>query len=206
MQTRKSALRIGMIVLSPIVLLGGLMLFNAVNPMQAAFVTGFAVENQSGGDIWITPIGTRGEKGYKGTLPIYWMKFPSLPAIRSGQYHVKHGRTVTINYDWDDVIFFEIAVKTADGNCYEYIVDANPTANQYHPPKSDHFIIPPIKELTLSRPGILKVAEKGDSVQGMIVLAYLGIALLIPFVKIWKASNKAKSPDTYIMETAGIQG
>ena len=160
MKIRKISLLISIIFTSPFLLLCFFVLLSTVNPMLLVFIANFKVENQSGQDIWFTPIGTRGTEAQKGLMPIYLTAIPALPAVRIGNYYLKDGDTKKIKYDWDDVNFSEILIKAKNGQFYELIVDLEPTDNQYHPPKSKHFVIPELKTLCVARPNIIEVYDR----------------------------------------------
>jgi hypothetical protein len=160
MKIRKTSLLISIIFTSPFLLLCFFVLLSTVNPMLLLFITNFKVENQSGQDIWFTPIGTRGAEAQKGLMPIYLTAIPALPAVRIGNYYLKDGDTKKIKYDWDDVNFSEILIKAKNGQFYELIVDLEPTDNQYHPPKSKHFVIPELNTLCVARPNIIEVYDR----------------------------------------------
>ncbi|MBL7214131.1 MAG: hypothetical protein ISS71_00470 [Phycisphaerae bacterium] len=198
MKLKKAILLFAMILTGPFVLLFCLLLLNSVNPMQWAFLTRFKVENRSGQDIRITPIGTRGDEGRKGRLPVYMIPLPALPSFRSGHYHLKNDQSITIWYDWDDVNFSEIAVRAKDGSYYEFIVDPNPLQNQYHPPTSKYFVIPNLKTLSIARPQIVDVVERPDRMGIYYVVLLAGIII---FWKFWREYKKIR-----ILKTANSTG
>lgn len=158
-------------------------LFNTVNPMQSAFIISFKVENQSGEDIWITPIGTRGSEGRRAHLPRYISVFPALPAIKTGSFHVQNHQTIEIKYDWDDINFSEIAIESQDGQFYQLVVDSNPTKDQYRTPESRHFIIPDFKTLDHISPAVLEAVNAPYKER---VRSYLIIASIFMLIIFWR--------------------
>jgi hypothetical protein len=166
------------------------MLINTVNPMQLAFITSFKVENQSGLDVWITPIGTRGIAGRKTRLPIYMTAVPALHSFNAGRFYLKNGQTIKIRYDWDDINFSEIAVESPDGQFYQLVVNPNPLENQYHAPRSRHFLIPDLKTLSPIQSDVLNVAIKPD-LQWISSLCVAGsVFVWILFIRMLKAYKR----------------
>ncbi len=99
---------------------GGLYLLLLCNPMLLGFLTSFEICNESGVDIWVTPIGAwQGSAGLYGPLPRYWNQSP--PAIPSRQDHdipIKTGERLEIIYDWDDINFRHLLVRVSSGEVY----------------------------------------------------------------------------------------
>lgn len=205
----KRALLIGIILTGPFALLCCLLLLNSVNPMQLAFITRFTVENQSGQTLRITPIGTRGDEGYKGRLPILMTTFPALPSFRSGGYSLKPGKSVKITYDWDDVNFSEIAVQTEDGSLYEFVVDPNPLLNQYHSPESNHFIISDSAILQPARSHIIDVVRQSDWSAIRYLVLYVGLIACWVLIKQYRKTPSKGSAEAVFAdsrsERAGVQ-
>ncbi len=148
--------------------------------MQLAFLTSFKVENQSGQDIWVTPIGTIGADGRRSRLPIFITVIPAFHAIKTGRFRLKDGGTLKIKYDWDDINFSEIAVEAKGGQFYQLIVDPKPTENQYHPPESRHFSIPPLETLPSIQPAVLESVARPGRMWIPPLLTFFGsIALVV---------------------------
>ena len=196
-KVKKTILLVSIIVTTPFVALCCLLLFNLVNPMQLAFLTSFKMENQSGKDIWVTPVGTVGEKGRKAQLPIYFTIVPAVPSMKTSRFHLKEGDILKIRYDWDDINFSEIVVESKDGHFYQFIVDPNPT-KPYHPPKSRHFIIPSLETLSSVQP---TVHESVTQRSRWWVVCYLTYGSVILFFMYWRMitlyrKEKAESIET----------
>jgi hypothetical protein len=188
----KTILLICIIVTSPFAALCCMALLNCINPMQLAFLTSFKVENQSGQDIWVTPIGTIGAEGRKSRLPIFITVIPAFHAIKTGRFHLKDGETLKIKYDWDDINFSEIAVEAKGGQFYQSIVDPKPTENRYHPPRSRHFIIPELETLPSIQPTVLEATNQPDRMRTLPLFTFGSIALLIIYLRMIVHYRKEK--------------
>lgn len=204
MKTKEVLLLIGIITTTPFILLGAMFLFNMINPMQLTFLTSFKVQNQSGQDVWITPIGTVGARGKKARLPVYSFPLPAIPAIKTGSFHLKDDQTIKIIYDWDDINFSEIAVESENRNFFQFTVDPKPTENRYHPLKTRQFIIPKIEELESIKSDVHNAAtRKGrEWIEHLIILG--GILSLILNWKMIAYYRKEKT--NKLLAAAGIKG
>jgi hypothetical protein len=169
------------------------MLINTVNPMQLAFITSFKVENQSGLDVWITPIGTRGIAGRKTRLPIYMTAVPAFPAFKTGRFYLQNNQIIKIKFDWDDINFSEIAIETESGRFYQLVIDPNPLENQYHAPKSRHFVISKLETLEPIQSKVLDAAIKHDKAWILPLLVIGSFILWIGFWKMLSEYRKLKS-------------
>ncbi len=201
---KKTISLICIIAVAPLVLLCSLLLLNSVNPMQLAFITSFQVENQSGQDVRITPIGTVGAKGRKARLPVFVSVIPALPAIKTGNFYLKDGETLNIKYDWDDINFSEIAIESDDGQFFQLVIDPNPTDNRYHPPKSKHFKIPPLDSLSSIQPNIREATVRQSRGWIYYIVIVGSIALLVTYWKMIGYYRKQKT-DAFIT-SVGIEG
>jgi hypothetical protein len=113
---------------------------NMVNPMQSAFVTSFTVANHLDTEICITPIGACGPQGRRATLPQYRSRWPAVRAADETDLRIAPGRVRTVLYDWDDINFSEILVRTDEWRKV-LVVDPEPTQHRYHSPRVTHFAI-----------------------------------------------------------------
>jgi hypothetical protein len=193
LKIKKNILLICIIVSGPFVALSCLILMNSVNPMQLAFLTSFKVENQSGQDVRITPIGSVGANGRKKHLPIYMTAFPAFPAVKTGKFHLKNGQTIKIRYDWDDINFSEIAIASKHDQFYQLVIDSNPTENQYHPPQTKHFVIPALETLPSMQPNVYEASMKLDRRWGQHLLIVGSAVLLVMFWRMVVQYRKEKS-------------
>ena len=107
----------------------------------AAFLATFTVENGLKQSIWVTPVGTVGPNGSRHPLPVSRYFVVAIPSNVRGGYELQPNETVTITYDMDDINFSEIVVEDGSGAIGQLVVNANPTANQYHAPKTKHFVV-----------------------------------------------------------------
>ena len=124
------------------------------NPLLLIVMTRFEVVNESGVDLWITPIGmwegTEGTGGY-GPLLIFCNRFP--PAIPRAWFShdlpVKSGKSRTVMYENDDVNVRHILVRTEAGDLF--IVDTDSEKDKYE--------IPPLASLPKAPSELLPCAE-----------------------------------------------
>ena len=173
-----------------------LLLVNSVNPMQLVFITSFTVQNASGQPIDITPVGTRGSEGKKSLLPIFTTASPAFPAIKTRHFHIENGDSIAIRYDWDDVNFSEIVVRTSENHYHQLVVDPTPTDNQYHPPTSDHFVIPPISQLQPIDSPVLAAVQTSSKTHRlrMTWLGLLSPLLLLCFLRLYRRQKGITQP------------
>jgi hypothetical protein len=134
-------------LLLPLTCVPALFLFNAVNPMQLTFITGFTVENRTESTIYVTPVGTVGAEGHRLPLPMAIWKAPWVPASQRGRFPVRSGETITLYYDWDDINFSELVVEAGDGELRQLVINTEPTANQYTVPRVTDFVIDDLDRL-----------------------------------------------------------
>ncbi len=145
----------------PLTLLISLALVNSINPMQVVFITSFTVENETNETVFITPLGAVDQEGNRAILPQYLRPFPGIPVLKEGNFKIKPGGRKTIYYDWDDINFSEILIKTENLERV-LVVDAKPTTNQFHPPESSHFVIENLKDLQTPTPELRAAARFED--------------------------------------------
>lgn len=203
---KKIALLISIIITSPFMALACLILINSVNPMQLAFLTSFKVENRSGEDVRITPIGTIGAKGRKAQLPVFAFAFPAIPAIKTGDFHLKNGDTLKVLYDWDDINFSEIAIESKRGQFYQLTIDSDPTENRYHSPETKHFIIPTLDTLPTIQPKVHEAAtQRGRDWTYHIILLGAIVSLVIywKMIKYYKKEKLNHLPTEIQQEMEG---
>jgi hypothetical protein len=167
--------------------------------MQLAFITSIKIENQSGQDVWFTPIGTVGIEGRKRQLPIYITAFPAFPAVKTRRFHLKNGQTIKIKYDWDDINFSEIAIESKAGQFYELVVDPHPTENQYHPPKSKQFIIPVLESLLAIQPNVYEAVVESNDRWRQVVVFVGSFVIWVMFFRMLRQYRKDKSVDPKIV-------
>jgi len=89
-----------------------LMIFNAFNPLTLAFITSFTIENKLREPIYISPMGISEGSRQRRLLPQYWWPLPAIPAFQWGNFQIDSGKTRTFYFDWDDINFSEIYIKT----------------------------------------------------------------------------------------------
>lgn len=146
------AVVIALAVLAVGVLVAGLFVFSIVtapwNPVLLAFLASFEMYNDSGADIWVTPIGMREGSGEYGPLPMYQNKFP--PAKRARSNHdipLRDGDSLTITYDCDDINFRHILVRTQQRKLFIVDTDRIGNLDSCYPPQEEVYGIPPLADL-----------------------------------------------------------
>jgi hypothetical protein len=132
---------------------------NLFNPMALAFQYEFEVINESQEQIEITPIGTIGREGIKEILPQYSGRLPAWPTLRQGAFALDPGSSVKVLYDWDDINFSEIVIRTSSGAYRQLVVDPNPTESQYHSPVSERYVIPSLAQLPEATQNVIDAAS-----------------------------------------------
>jgi hypothetical protein len=70
-----------------------------------------------------------------------------LPAFRYGDFELRPGEAVTIDYDTDDVNLAEIVIRDSHGRWTQIIVDPHPEADRYHAPRRRRFDVENLAEL-----------------------------------------------------------
>ena len=116
-----------------------LLVFNGIG-FGRAFIADFTIANHTNQTIVVTPVGTIDREGHRALLPITISPSVNLPALRSKAFRLAPGELVTISYDMDDIKFSEIVVEDQQFQLYQFIVDPNPTANQFHGLEQDYVI------------------------------------------------------------------
>ena len=119
---------------------------NAFNPMQVGFLTTFVVQNDSGQQIDVWPLGAPGPFEPR-VLPLFITRFPALPDPSSGRFRIPPGGTATIRYDWDDTNFTELLIRSADGRYKRMPVDTDREPGCCSPPGSDVYVVPRMEVL-----------------------------------------------------------
>jgi len=147
------------------ILLGGILLLLLCNPMLLMFLSRFEIRNDSGVEVWVTPIGRWEGTGDYGPLPRYWNRTP--PAIPSWHDHeipLDAGGRLTVIYDSDDINFRHLLVRTADGEVYITDTDRMGTVYSTYAAQESSYRIPPVKEMPKA-PDELLPCTRGEAVQ-----------------------------------------
>jgi len=148
MRRRKRLIVVICIVAAIAMALGGMRLLLLCNPMLLGFLTSFEIRNESGMDVWVTPIGRWEGTGDYGPLPRYWNETP--PAIPSWQDHhipIKAGGRLKIIYDTDDINFRHLLVRSGSGEVYIADTDKNGTLDSCYAAQHSSYRIPPLREM-----------------------------------------------------------
>ena len=139
-------------------LLGGLL--STLSP----FVKEFEIVNATGQYIWVTPVCKLDSDGRYCPLGTYYQRLSSQKKIRNVfDVKIKAGESIRIFYDWDDIDFRHILVKTAFGDIY--IIDANEQGNSASCDESqdesqkDKFIISDLSTLSIASPELFPLLK-----------------------------------------------
>jgi len=165
MRRRKWLIVVVCVVAGIPIVLGGIGLLLLCNPMLLMFLSSFEIRNDSGVDVWVTPIGRWEGTGDYGPLPRYWNRTP--PAIPSWQDHdipLEAGGRLTVIYDWDDINFRHLLVRTADEEVYITDTDKKGTLDYCYAAQESSYRIPPVKEMP-KVPDELLPCTRGKHVQ-----------------------------------------
>ena len=163
------------ILLSPLSLLAGLVVFNAINPMALVFLTSFTIDNKSGQDIWVSPIGAIGKDGYRHPLPFCYFRFPCIRSPKRTDFYIAKDTSRTFVYDWDDIQFSEILIRPEQGNTRFILIDPNPTQKQYRKLKNTFFTVSSLSELSGAPPNLTSALAFTDSAWRMYGLPTIGL-------------------------------
>lgn len=139
---------------------------NMYNPEQLGFLASFEVANDSGSGVLITPIGMAQGSGLYMPLPRYKDAFPPAVPMLGARHNIPvgAGQTVRITYDWDDINFRHILVKTGDGRILILDTDKMGGRDGCYDPQQSSYRIPPLAELPLASSELAPCAEKGRAV------------------------------------------
>lgn len=143
------------LLLSPLSLVSCLSACDAVNPMLLGFLVETTVNNSSGSDVQLTPVGIWEDGRSWGILPQYLGMDP--PAIHQlpwldRRLSVAAGQSVTIVYDWDDINIAGFVLETEGGPTR--FLEVNPDAHV-------GCCAPPRREYTI--PALTSIPEQRES-------------------------------------------
>jgi len=165
MQRRKRLIVVICIVTGIPVALGGIGLLLLCNPMLLTFLTSFEIRNESGMDVRVTPIGRWEGTGDYGPLPRYWNRTPpAIPSRRGHDIPIKAGGRLKIIYDWDDINFRHLLVRSGSGEVYITDTDKKGTLHYCYAAQHSSYRIPPLKEMQKA-PDELLPCTRGEDVR-----------------------------------------
>lgn len=158
--------------------------------MGLMFLTGFTVENASGENVWVTPIGAVGEAGTRRPLPLSAFKIPYLLTPFRKDLPVAQGARLEFIYDWDDIQFSEILVRNAKGEYHALATGLPPTEGQYRRPQQTNFVVLPLDAMPPATGQQLAALETSGARLWIFYASALG-GLLFP----WFAFRAACPPE-----------
>lgn len=141
------------------------------------FLTSFRITNDSGEAVFVTPIGAVGEQGDRFMLPLSVSEFPYLMKVKTGNFRIPPGESRSFTYDWDDIQFSEIVVRSS-GDAYKILpTGLHPTEGQYRRPQERSFVIPALANLApASEVHLQALTPRSRRIVGLYALAVLGLA------------------------------
>ena len=193
----KTSLVVVAAVLSPLTLLTTLIALNTINPMAVVFLTEFTVVNEGANEIWVTPIGAIGQDGGRKPLPYSRFRDFYLLSEKDRDFYIPPQSSRTFVYDWDDIQFSEILIRT-DRKAYRVLsTGLHPTKGQYRRPKQNHFVVGDFESLNVAEVIHLKALESSGGQRSRILhsLAFAGllppVLLLLAFTR--RSDNRERN-------------
>ncbi len=178
-----------LIITSPIVLLSGMVVFSCA----MSFHVSFAIENGTDQVIMVTPVGTWGRNNL-AVLPQFDSRVYFFPPPKNRDYILRPGEKKTILYDWDDINFSHIYIRTAGGIEKQMVVNPKPVVYSekyggflYFPPEKDVYVIENIDSLPgadAELSGVVKRKEGLDLYWILIFYPPLWLILLIMEIRV----------------------
>lgn len=179
-------------MLLPLFCLTCLVACSVVNPMAMGFLTSFEVVNSTKEDLVVTPIGSRGPEGRRGTLPIASSSGLYIMSSQRSEFVLSASSTLRLTYDWDDVQFTEILFRRPDGSHSVLETGLHPTPGQYMQQPTKHF---EIADFTTFHPAtdihLAVLRSQADRLPIGYILAALGLLSPICF---W-AARRIRLPE-----------
>jgi hypothetical protein len=163
-----------------------LTILNAFNPMQVGFITTFSVQNDSGQEIDVWPLGAPGPRFDPHVLPLFVTKIPALPDLSGGRFRIRPGGTTAVHYDWDDTNFTELLIRTGGGQYKLLPVDTDRQPGCCSPPRSDVYVVPRVEGLMDAPQSSLGAVEAWRSFGGQLIV----LAFTLVCVASWRARDR----------------
>lgn len=131
------------------------------NPLLIAFLTTFEIRNDSGVDLQVMPIGQG--SAHLGPLPQYESDEPPVHRVRqTAPKWLAAGATLRVVYDWDDVSFRHILVRSRGGPLL--ILDTDRAVGCCYSPRQTLYVIPRLTTLRRAPPE-LEMCRSGKYVE-----------------------------------------
>jgi hypothetical protein len=174
-RNRKRLTMLVAIILSPLSLVTLLIGINMINPMSLMFITTFEIENKTGEEILVTPIGAVGPKDHRETLPYSALPWPYIMIRDYEDYPIAPGEVRKFHYDWDDIQFSEILIRLPSKEYHVIQTGLHPTKGLYRRPDKDRFEIEDIESTPLAEDKHLEALQTDSNrIFLLYVLAILG--------------------------------
>lgn len=190
---KRFVMLVGLVASAPLLLTtlaSFLLLFNAINPMQLAFLSSFRVENRTGRPLWVTPVGTF-HSGGKRVLPQFATGVLAVPAFRSKEIRVEPGGSAWVHYDCDDINVTEIVARAAGGNDRQLVVDPAPPKDGYYRNGSDLYVLDSWNALSPAPADVLAAVREPDRQWPLWGLVATGLVVLPLYRALWRAYHGA---------------
>jgi hypothetical protein len=165
------------ILFSPLSIVTLLIGINTVNPISLIFLTTFEIENKTGEEILVTPIGAVRSKGDRQTLPYSALPWLYIMIKDYKDYPIPPGKVRKFHYDWDDIQFSEILVRLPSKEYHVIQTGLHPTRNQYQCLGEKRFEIVDVESLPLAENIHLEALHfDSNRILLLYILAILGFA------------------------------
>jgi len=176
------------ILLAPLFLLTLLLGLHVFNPMALVFLAEFEIENRTGVPIWVTPLGAVGKAEERCTLPYSVSRFLYIDSPRRREFKIAPDDSRRFVYDWDDIQFCEILVRTEKGDYHVFSTGLHPVNDQYQRPPTNRFVISEPAALPRAEPFQLDALQRGNRKPMLLVFGALGA--LCPIFLILRAARE----------------
>ena len=168
-----------------------LTILNAFNPMQMGFITTFSIQNESGEDIDVWPLGSPGPQFDPHVLPLFITEVPAIPNLGSGRVRIRPGDSAAMHYDWDDTNFTELLIRTRSGQYKRLSIDTDRPPGCCSPPRSGNYVVPRVGTLVDAPTSSVGAVGAWRSFGGQLIV--LGFSLIC--VASWRADARlAREP------------
>jgi hypothetical protein len=163
--------------------------------LSLPFHVGFTVKNNTDKALMFTPVGTWGDNN-RAVLRQYMTSSFGIPSCKLKHIRLEPGQNKTVLYDYDDINFSHIYIKTLDGREKQLVTNPNAVEYSdrhkcylYRPPTKHLFSIQDIASLPIADPDVTDAVHAASEVRCRIFLFVLLLSVCFPFA--WLALSIA---------------